>query len=254
MTTTIGPTRELRARHRYAVFLGASQQELQDLAGILRPAADRDNDNAGSMAAPLGLNRCELVCAMGFNQHVRHLGELIGLLGYAAYEHLAEHRNRLFTTDVYAELSIGDVLATYRQVRNEPYALSLVRYLIPRRLAHIEEQIDATVGFQAIKGYRREVRYIYSKAIAQKDFADERLAHTPRGFRALADELKLIIESRLLSLEDLLLCPTVKPQEKKRLLDRGLVSLECIEQLAASATMTSHEKQVLTGILAERVR
>lgn len=254
MTTTIGPTRELRARHRYAVFLCASQEELQDIAGILRPAADRDRDEAGSIAEQLGLNRCELVCAMGFNKHARHFGELIGLLGYADYEHLAEHRNRLFTTDVYAALSIGDVLATYRQLRNEPYALSLVRYLIPRRLAHIEEQIDATVNFQAIKGYRREVNYIYSKAIAQMDFADKRLAHTPRGFRALADELKLIIESQVLSLEDLLLCPTLKSQEKKRLLDRGLVSPGRIEQLAASATMTSDEKQVLTEILAERVR
>lgn len=178
----------------------------------------------GGAAVRLGLGKAQLVCAFGFNPAVQGLSLELAALGYPSYDELARHRNQVYTTDVYDELSLADVQSVYRRARAEPHGRAILQYLLPQRLTQIESRIDATVDPTLIDRYQRELRYFYFSGIAQPEFVEVRLSQGSAGFRALCDELELLLQSTPVAGTCLLEHPALGPAEKWRLIERGLVA------------------------------
>lgn len=237
----------------FSFLLSASTEELKcQLASETLPRELGPERRMGATAAQLGLRKAQLVCALGFNAAVPGLIAELAMLGYPSYEELARHRNQVFATDIYRELSLEDVQSVYRTARRDPRCRALVQYLVPRRLAQIETEIDATVGPTLIDRYQREVRYFYRNAIAQPEFAEARLSQGSPGFRALCDEFELLVEAKLLSGSAIIEHPALAPAEKRRLLERGFANPRSgsgvpIEGSAAEDRHSVFETSVVLG-------
>ena len=52
-------------------------------------------------ATQMEVHHTQLVCALGFNAHVRDLTDILALLGITSFKSLAIRRNELFATDPY---------------------------------------------------------------------------------------------------------------------------------------------------------
>ncbi|MGH8507552.1 MAG: hypothetical protein ACREVH_02365, partial [Gammaproteobacteria bacterium] len=181
----------------FSEILHASAADLRERLGKRKPPA-QPRKRLGNAAARLGLTKAQLVCGLGFNREAHALGVELSALGYASYDDMAQHRNHVFITDVYSEISLDDVLAIYSNAKDDSDTLSILQYLMLKRLSQIEAAIDAQVQVWVIDRYKREVRHIYLNGIAQAAFVEGRLEQGHPGFRALANELKLIIDSKLL--------------------------------------------------------
>ena len=205
----------------FSEILHASAADLCERLGKRKPSA-QPRKKLGNAAARLGLTKARLVCALGFNREAHALGAELSALGYASYDDLAQHRNHVFVTDVYVEIPLDDVLAIYSHAKDDSDALSILQYLMLKRLSQIEAAIDAQVQVWVIERYKREVRHIYLNGIAQVAFVEGRLEQSHPGFRALANELKLVIDSKLLSGGEICARESLLASEKKRLIERGL--------------------------------
>ncbi len=212
-------------------------------------AANEDDSDQPShsqrVARRLGLNHAQLVCALGFNANIRGLGDIVNVLGYENYDALANERNRYFTSDVYENLGIRDILRIYQHVGDNILHLDVMQYLLATRLNNIEERIESTVNSSVIERYRREMHSVYHDGIAQIDFAEERLARKHNGYRALIGEAVLVAESRLIPLGDLFFRDGILPEEKRRLITKGLVPRELIEARLEDQEISTAEADVL---------
>lgn len=228
-------------------LLTASAEDL--LKPLYRAAAGRDKDAPGrrsrAIAQFLGLTHCQLICAVGFNAHINDLPDVTSLLGFGSYDALAKARNEYFVSDIYDRLGIKDVLAIYLHVARTPRHLEIMQYLLTGRLRKIEERIEATVNSLIIERYKKEMRAIYSDGVAQFEFVDERLRNTHSGFRALLNEVALIVESRLIPVGDIFFRPNILPEEKRRLIVKGFVPRHLIEARLAEADISAQERRVL---------
>ena len=89
------------------------------------------------------------------------------------------------------------------------------------------------------------MRGIYSDGVALPEFVEGRLADTHSGFRALLNEVLLIVEHRLVPVGDIFFRDTVLPEEKRRLIVRGLVPRELIVARLAETDVPPQERKVL---------
>lgn len=239
---------------RFEELLTASSE---DLLKALYRSASRGDDHQGrgpartaQVARNLGLTSAQLVCALGFNPQIRNLYDIISLVGFDSYDALAHARNIAFTEDIYHELGIKDVLALYQHVTSDLTMLEVMQHLLQRRLESIEGRIESTVNSVLIERYKKEIRAIYNDGVAQIEFAEQRLARTDSGFRALLNEVTLIVESRVLPVGDVFFRDTVLPEEKRRLIMRGLIPRELVVARLQVPDLAAREREVLTEQLA----
>jgi len=197
------------------------------------------------VAYKLGMRSAQVLCGTGFHPAIRQLPDVIAALGYDSYEELAQERNAAFIEDVYVRLSIEDILTLYDTLKNHYPSIDLMQYLLPRRLANIEQHIEATVNPLVIERYKKEMRAIYSSGIAQIDFAEARLSNTHSGFRALINEVGIIVDAKLLPIGEIFFRNTILPEEKRKLLKRGLVPIELVRSRLEDNTISVKERQVL---------
>ena len=234
---------------RFDEILNASSEEL--LKTLYRAAASHHEGassgaaRARQVARQIGLTYSQLVCATGFNPQIRDLSDVIAVLGFGSYDALARERNVAFANDIYKQLGIKDVLAIYQKVVDDLPMLEVIQHLLLRRLKKLEQSIETTVNSVYIERYKKEMRAIYNDGVAQIDFAEQRLAQTHSGFRALLNEVALIAESRLIPVGDLFFRDTILPEEKRRLIIRGLIPRELIEARLADAEISAQERRVL---------
>jgi len=228
-------------------ILTASAEELLKL--VFKSAAARDGQAQGSrsreIAHKLGLTHAQLLCAAGFNAHIRELPDVATILGFPGYDALARARDEYFTHDVYKRLGIKDVLAIYAQVARDTQHQQVMQYLMSTRLKHIEDKIEATVDSLVIERYKKEMRGIYSDGVALPEFVEWRLANTHSGFRALLNEVLLIVEHRLVPVGDIFFRDAVLPEEKRRLITKGLVPRDLIAARLAEPDIPVPERKVL---------
>ncbi len=197
----------------------------------------------------LGLKPGQFTCAVGFNSHIEDLPDVISVLGYNSYEELANQRNEIFVNDPYQQLSMDDVLAIYSEVVKNPGMLSIMQYLLSARLSNIEKRIEATVSSNVIEKYKKEMKAIYNDGVAQIEFAESRLDIADSGFRALINEVNIIVDSKLIPVGDIFFRNTVLPQEKRKLISRGLIPDELIETRLADKTISEQERKMLQAIV-----
>ena len=231
---------------RFQDILTASGEEL--LKTLYRSSAGSNGRSPNSprdYARVLGLTYAQFVCALGFNPNIRDLPDVIEIIGFESYDALARERNEYFANDIYDRLGIKDVLAVYLHVPNDMKLLEVMQYLLTNRLKKIENRIEATVNSIVIERYKKEMRAIYNDGVAQIDFSEERLSQTHSGFRALLNEVVMIAEARLIPIGDLFFRDTILPEEKRRLIMKGLIPRALIEQRLEDTTVSPQERRVL---------
>jgi hypothetical protein len=196
-------------------------------------------------ARNLGLTYAQLVCALGFNSNIRDLPDVTEIVGFESYDSLARERNEFFCNDIYDRLGIKDVLAIYLHVPNDMQMLQVMQYLLINRLQHIENRIEATVNSIVIERYKKEMRAIYHDGVGQIEFSEDRLSKTHSGFRALLNEVVMMVEARLIPVGDIFFRDTILPEEKRRLIIKGLIPKDLVEQRLADNTISPAERKVL---------
>ena len=190
----------------------------------------------------------QLICALGFNALFPQLSEVSALLDYIPGE-LIKLRNEIFSHDIYKKLPLDNVLTIYSVVKDNPQTLQVMQYLLENRLAKIESKIETTVNSTLIEKYKAEMRAIYMDGIATIDFAERRLSKTDSGFRALLNEVVIITESRLIPAGNIFFRHNVLPEEKRKLLHKGLIPLELVEVRLDDNRISPREKKMLQDYL-----
>lgn len=201
------------------------------------------------IAKSLKLRREQLICAIGFNPNFANLTEIIHMLGFSSIDKLAQERNEIFITDIYKKLSLDNILTLYSIVKDFTETVQVMQYLVEQRLKTIEEKIEATVNSMLIEKYKAEIRSIYLDGIAGIDFAEMRLDKIDSGFRALLNEVTIITESRLIPAGDIFFRNTILPEEKRKLLNKGLIPLELVYARLEDESISPREKKMLQDYL-----
>jgi len=239
----------MAAMSRFEEILTAGSEDLlktlYKCASNPQEPAATGNARARQMARNLGLSYAQLVCALGFNPHIRDLSDVLAVVGFESYDKLAHERNLAFINDIYQHLGVKDVLTVYQHVTGDLQVLDVIQHLIQLRLENIEKQIEATINSVFIERYKKEMRAIYNDGVAQIDFVEKRLQNTHSGFRALLNEVALIVESRLVPVGDLFFRDSILPEEKRRLIIRGLIPRDLIEARLADTALALREREVL---------
>ena len=225
----------------------------EDLVRIFYPYGRNEIAEKGSrvetVAKGLKLGTAQLICAAGFNPHISELPEILEILGYPNVEELVKERNRLFISDIYKKLPLDNVLAIYGAVRDQPETLQTMQYLLESRLAAIESEIEATVNSMIIEKYKAEMRAIYSDGIAGIDFAEKRLQKIDSGFRALLNEVSIIAEYRIIPPGNIFFRDAVLPEEKRKLLNKGLIPTDLIEARLQDEGISQEERKMLNDFI-----
>ena len=230
-------------------ILGTNAEKLSNL---IRRSAGREGtreERVARAADRLGVNTAQLICGLGFNPHLRELGTELAGLGYSSYDDLAAQRNEVFVNDIYRRLSINDVLAVYSTVSKDSPLLEIMQYLLAARLQKIEGRIEQTVNSLVIERYKKEMRAIYADGVAQIEFAEARLNNTDSGFRALVNEVSIIVDSRLIPVGDIFFRDTILPEEKRRILNKGLIPKELVLARLEDQTISGQERRMLEEYL-----
>ena len=112
-------------------MLTASEAELATIFHTI-PASEEGDfiKRINSVAKLLDLNHSQLVCALGFNKHMRDLSDICTLLGFRNYKLLTYRTDELFSTDTYQQLSIDNILDIYSEILEDETVVQNLRKLI----------------------------------------------------------------------------------------------------------------------------
>jgi len=234
---------------KFKYLINAEEEELVRLFYKSRNDQAPQDQKLTTLAKIINLQSAQIVCAVGFNPNARQVTEIIPILGFDTFDELALQRNDIFTTDVYERLSLKDILNVYSVIKNDPDTLQITQSLLKKRLDKIEDKIEATVNSMIIEKYKTEVRAIYNDGIANIDFAEERLGKHESGFRALLNEVAIIIESKLIPAGDIFFRDTILPEEKRKLLNTGLIPKDLIESRLEDDQIAKEENRILHDYL-----
>ncbi len=203
-------------------------------------------------ATYLKLNHVQLVCALGFNRKIKELLDIIFTLGYESLDEFIKKRNRLFISDSYHHLSLKQILSIYDQLLNdEEQSSAFITKLLSTRISMLEHRIEKTVKPKLIENYRTEMKTIYKTGSVPVEFIDLRLKNPDSGFRALLDEVSLIVESKTISAMEVFIRDTVLPEEKRRLITKGLIPRSLIEKRLEFEDLPEPEREMLEKYLYE---
>lgn len=230
-------------------ILNASEENLLQLLYKFNVSEKKNEDKAEAIALQLKLREAQLICALGFNEAVRKLPEIPPILGFENYDGLVNSRNEFFTIDIYKLLTLDNILSIYSVVKNDVKNKQIMEYLLSNRLQTIEERIEETVNSLIIDKYKEEMRAIYSDEIVGIDFVETRLNKPDSGFRALINEVTLIVESKVIPAGEIFFRDTILPQEKRKLLNKGLIPRELVETRISDSNIADVEKKILYDYL-----
>lgn len=197
------------------------------------------------VAAQLGLNHTQLVCALGFNKHIRDLTDIQQQLGFRSFKLLTYRQNELFTTDTYTQLDIDNILDIYSERIEDQEVLETLRELLHPRLKHIEADIEKTGDPAHIISYKMEIHSIYTSGIADKNFADERINKDIGKYRAMANEANVIIDAGYHPPSNLFFMDSLSPEEKVDLIAAGHINNDMIKNRLQNAKISEAERDIL---------
>jgi len=197
----------------------------------------------------LGLNHTQLVCALGFNRHIRDLSDIYSTLGFRSYKLLAYRCNELFSTDTYSQLGIDNVLDIYSERLEDQQILDNIKQMINPRLGKIEAYIAKNDDPSHIFSYRMEVQSIYSAGIVDKAFAEQRLQQNNGKFRIISDEVNAIVQAGFFPPSNLFFQDSLVPEEKKLLIENGHINPDMIKNRLQKTTISQEERDLLETYL-----
>ena len=229
----------------FKAILRYDPEQLLQLLYKFNASDSEDNEKVESIAKKLKLREAQIICAIGFNRHLPELPEIPPILGFKNYDALIHVRNEYFTTDIYKMLTLDNILSIYASIKDNPNIRQVMEYLLATRLMNIEKRIDETVNSLTIDKYKEEMRAIYSDEVVSLDFVENRLQQADSGFRALLNEVSLIVESKIIPAGDIFFRDSILPQEKKKLLDKGLIPKTLIDMRLSDPNISAVEKKIL---------
>ncbi|MCG8379605.1 MAG: hypothetical protein MI865_09050 [Proteobacteria bacterium] len=230
----------------FTELLTASDDELVRI--FYKASAGDESDfikRINIIATQLGLNHTQLVCALGFNKHIRDLTDIQQQLGFRSFKLLTLRQNELFTTDTYTQLSIDNILDIYSERLEDQEVLDTLRELLRPRLEHIEASIEKTGDPGHIISYKMEIHSIYTSRIADKEFADDRLKKNIGKYRQMANEANVIIEAGYHPPSNLFFMDTLSPGEKQDLIAGGHIPNDMIKNRLQNAKISEEEREIL---------
>lgn len=197
------------------------------------------------VAAHLGLNHSQLVCALGFNKHIRELTDIQQQLGFRSFKLLTYRQNELFTTDTYTQLPIDNILDIYSERLEDQDVLDTLRELLHPRLEHIETDIEKTGDPAHIISYKMEIHSIYTSGIADKQFADTRLNKNIGKYRLMANETNIIIDAGFHPPSNLFFMDILSAEEKRDLIEADHINKNMIKNRLQNANTSDEEREML---------
>lgn len=230
----------------FTELLTASDDELVRM--FYKASAGEEKDfikRINIVAMQLGLNHSQLVCALGFNKHIRDLTDIQQQLGFRSYKLLMYRQHELFTTDTYMQLPIDNILDIYSERLEDEDILETLRSLLKPRLQHIEADIDKNQDPSHVISYKMEIHSIYTAGIADKKFADDRLQEDIGQYRRIANEANIIIESGYHPPSNLFFMDTLSPEEKVDLIEDGHISSDMVKNRLQNAKISEEERDLL---------
>lgn len=231
---------------RFKDILQASPEKLVHLFYKVKPAPTPDFLVRIDWAATqLQLNHAQLVCALGFNVNVRDVSDVLVILGFSSFKPLTYRRNELYSTDAYAQLDIDNILDIYSAGVAAPEFMETFRECLPRRLAAIESHIGRGADPALEISYRMEVHTLYNSGIANREFAVKRLQDDLGQYRLVSEELAVIVDNHLVPPSNAFFMESLLPEEKRLLIDRGLVAPEMVRNRLANEQISPEERAVL---------
>jgi hypothetical protein len=231
-------------------ILSATEEELvQNFYKFRDDQSLAKEDKLNAVAKKFLLRGAQLVCAVGFNPNTPQLTEILPIMGFDSFDELAKQRNDVFTSDIYKRLTFDNVIEIYSAIKANAELLQIMQYLLEKRLQNIEGKIEATVNSIIIEKYKAEMRAIYCDRIATIEFVEERLDNKDSGFRALLNEVAIIIESKLIPTGDIFFRESILPEEKRKLLNKGLIPIDLIESRLEDKSISNEEKRILMEYL-----
>lgn len=228
-------------------ILTASGEELDKIFHVHEYAGKTpgDREKIEKITKNLKLSSAQLILAIGFNPNSINIKEIPLILGYKSIDEIVNERNNLFINDIYRKISLENILTLYSTVKDHPEILRVMQYMIESRLQSIESRIEETVNSVLIEKYKAEIKSIYLDNIASIDFAEKRLDKIDSGFRALLNEVSTITESKLIPAGDIFFRDTILPEEKRKLLNKGLIPLELVHARLEDESISHREKKML---------
>ena len=133
----------------FTELLTASDAELVKIFYKIQTNPDDDFIiRINKIAARMDLNHTQLVCALGYNKHIRDLSDIYSTLGFRNYKLLSYRCNELFSTDTYNQLPIDNVLDIYSERLEDQDILDSLREILVTRLENIEadELVPETIA------------------------------------------------------------------------------------------------------------
>ena len=210
---------------------------------------EKESGDANRIAKNLKLNTSQLILAVGFNPDSSGIASIPLIFGYKSFEDIINERNSIFINDIYRKITLENILTVYSIVKDFPEILRIMQYLVEHRLQAIESRIEETVNSVLIEKYKAEIKSIYLDGIAGIDFAEKRLDKMDSGFRALLNEVSTITESKLIPAGDIFFRDTILPEEKRKLLNKGLIPLELVHARLEDTSISHREKKMLLDYL-----
>jgi hypothetical protein len=201
------------------------------------------------VAAQLGLNHSQLVCALGFNKYIRNLSDIYSTLGFRSYRLLSYRCNELFRTDTYNQLSVDNILDIYSERLEDQKILESIRGMLEPRLAHIEDDLDKNEDTSHVISYRMEIHSIYSAGVVDREFAELRLQKDISRFRILADEVLAVSEAGVLPPSNMFFMDCVSPAEKKTLIEKKYIDSDMIKNRLQNKSISEEERDILEEYL-----
>jgi len=234
---------------KFEIIITAQEEELLQIFHEFRHQKAGKDKKLEAIAKKLKLTTSQILCAVGFNPNARKTPEIYPIFGFESLEQLCLKRNDVFTNDIYKRLTLENVLCIYNTVKDDQEILEVMQYLLKKRLEKIENQIEATVNSMIIEKYKAEMRSIYNDGVAFIEFAEERLNSKDCGFRALLNEVSIIIESKLIPAGDIFFRDTILPEEKRKIISKGLMPRELIQSRLEDKATSPEEKKILYDYL-----
>ena len=234
----------------FTELLTASDADLVKIFYKLKPGEDQDFiKRINKIAGQMDLNHSQIVCALGFNKHIRDLTDIISTLGFRSYKLLSYRQNELFTTDTYQQLPIDNILDIYSERLEDEQILVMLRDLLRPRLEHIEADIEKNDDPSHIISYRMEIHAIYNAGIADKALAEERIKKDISKFRIMANESGVIVESGLIPPSNLFFMDAISPEEKRDLIENKHIPNEIVKNRLQNKNISEEERDMLEDFI-----
>ncbi|OGT34734.1 MAG: hypothetical protein A2W28_04210 [Gammaproteobacteria bacterium RBG_16_51_14] len=235
----------------FTELLTASDADLVRLFYKVQPGNETDFiKRINTAAAQLGINHSQLVCAIGFNKHIRDLSDIYSLLGFRSFKLLTYRQNEIFTTDTYHQLTIDNILDIYSVRLEDEEIRETLRDLLKPRLQHIEADIEKTDDPGHIISYRMEIHAIYTSGIADKTFADARLKNRNIAkYRVIANEANVIIDAGYFPPSNLFFMDSISVDEKRDLIEHKYISADMIANRLQNQHLPAEEREMLEDFI-----